>query len=1031
MGNAVIIGSKSSGEKARTPVESPDSLQSIAYAKILDLVSEGEIYGLVNGEASIYLNETPILNENGTRNFSGTTYDVRNGTQDQSYIQGFPASENEVGVGVELKFVQPYTRAINNNSLSAVRIRLAVNQLVETKSNGDRVGSSVSYAIDLSTAGGAYQTVIQNAFTGKTTSTYERSHRIDLPPSNSGWTIRVRRLTGDSTSDYLQNGTSVVSVTEIIDAKNRYPNSAIVATTFDASQFNAIPTRSFHLRGRLIRVPSNYDAIGRSYSGIWDGTFKTAYSNNPAWVFYDLLLHQRYGLGHILTGAQVDRYSLYRIGQYCDELVSDGKGGMEPRFTANLYLQSRADALKVLQDMAAIFRGMSYWGAGSVIATADTPSDPVYTFTNANVIDGKFTYAGTSRKSRLSVALVSWNDPADFYRSKVEYVEDREALARYGYQQTEVNALGCTSQGQANRLGRWALLTNKLETETVSFSVGLDAAGDFVRPGAVVNVADNDRAGRRIGGRLKDASLDAAVLDGDLQVFPGDRITVVGRSGKPMVRIIKDIGYAFTVDQTDISIDSTMWTVDKTADFETVKRVVFDEPLEEIPALGGVWVLESSTLKAQLFRILSIAERSGEDELGFDIVATKHVPDKFDNIDSGTRIDTRPITVIPPSVQDAPDNITITSDYLVDQGNAVNSMTISWDAAPNALYYEVQWRRDSQSLVSAGRTGTTSMTINGIYAGVYVARVRAVNALDITSIWGESEPTQLNGKTTPPPVVSFLKAESKIFGIRLTWGIPEGFETADLQKTEIWYGTTNSLDAAQKFGDYAYPQTDLDIIGLQAGTSFFFWARLVDRSGNMGSFFGPINGQASSDATAILDYLNGEITESQLGETLLEKVNSGGGADIKIEQIKSDLAAMYTIKTQLTANGQTYLSGIGVGVENNGGIITSQVLVAASRFAVIDPNSGTVNTPFVIQNGAAYINNAFIGDGTITNAKIGDTIQSTAIANNGQPVWKLSKSGTFQINSVGSGGNTVITPDAYKVYDSNGVLRVQLGNLSA
>lgn len=1031
MGNAVIIGSKSSGEKTSTPVESPDSLQSIAYAKILDLVSEGEIYGLVNGEASIYLNETPILNENGTRNFSGTTYDVRNGTQDQSYTQGFPASENETAVGVELKFTQPYTRAINNNSLSAVRIRLAVNQLVETKSNGDRVGSSVSYAIDLSTAGGAYQTVIQNAFTGKTTSTYERSHRIDLPPSNSGWTIRVRRLTGDSTSDYLQNGTSVVSVTEIIDAKNRYPNSAIVATTFDASQFSAIPTRSFHLRGRLIRVPSNYDPIGRGYSGIWDGTFKTAYSNNPAWVFYDLLLHQRYGLGHILTGAQVDRYSLYRIGQYCDELVSDGKGGMEPRFTANLYLQSRADALKVLQDMAAIFRGMSYWGAGSVIATADMPADPAYTFTNANVIDGKFTYAGTSRKSRLSVALVSWNDPTDFYRSKVEYVEDREALARYGYQQTEVNALGCTSQGQANRLGRWTLLTNKLETETVSFSVGLDAAGEFIRPGAVVNVADNDRAGRRIGGRLRDANLEAAVLDGDLQVFPGDQITVVGSSGTPMVRIIKDIGYPFTVDQTDITVDSTMWTVDKTADFETVKRVVFDKPLGELPALGGVWVLESNTLKAQLFRILSVAERSGDDALGFDIVATKHIPDKFNNIDSGTRIDTRPITIIPPSVQQAPDNITINSDYMVDQGSAVNSMTISWDAAPNALYYEVQWRRDSLALVSAGRTGTTSMTINGIYAGVYVARVRAVNALDITSIWGESDPIQINGKTTPPPVVSFLKAESKVFGIRLTWGIPEGIETADLQRTEIWHSPVADISQATKFGDYAYPQTDLDIIGLQSGYSAFFWARLVDRTGNIGAFYGPINGQSSSDATAILEYLNGQITESQLGQELLEKVESGGGADIKIEQIKSELAALYTIKTQLDVNGRTYLAGIGVGVENNDGIVESQVLVAASRFAVIDPNTGTVNTPFVIQNGTAYINTAFIDDGTITNAKIGDTIASTAVGTNGRPLWVLSKSNGFELNSAGAGGRTQQTADFIKIYDASGVLRVQLGNLLA
>lgn len=1012
----------------KSPVESPDSLQSIAYAKILDLVSEGEIAGLVNGAASIYLDETPIMNEDGSYNFSGTNIEVRNGTQDQDYIQGYPSTENEVSVGVALTFLRPYSRAITNKDLSAVRVRLSVGTFQETKTNGDIVGTSVQYVIELSTDGGAFAVVVSNAFTGKTSSGYERSHRIDLPAATSGWTIRVRRLTGDSTSQYLQNSTSVVSITEVIDAKTRYPNSAIIGSQFDASQFNSIPSRSFHLRGRLIRVPSNYDPVSRTYSGIWNGTFKTAYSNNPAWVFYDLVLHPRYGLGHILSAAQVDRYSLYRIGQYCDEMVSDGQGGMEPRFTCNLYLQTRADALKVLQDIAAIFRGMTYWGAGSVISTADMPSDPVYTFTNGNVIDGKFTYSGTSRKSRLSVALVSWNDPTDFYRSKVEYVEDRESLARYGYNQTEINAIGCTSQGQAQRLGRWTLLTNKVETETVTFSVGLDGAGDFIRPGNVVYVADNDRAGRRIGGRIKDANLNAVVLDGDLEARPGDTITVIGASGKPMSRVLSNVGYPFTVDRTDISVDSTLWTADKTSDFETIKRVEFSTPLDELPAKGGIWVLESATLRAQKFRILTISER---DDLGYDITATMHVSGKYANIDSGTRIETAPITVIPPSVQQPPTNVVVTDNYLVNQGAAVNTMTISWDAAPDALYYEVQWRRDSLDLVSAGRVGTTSMTISGVYAGLYVARVRAVNALGITSQWASSEVTTLQGKTTPPPVVSFLKAESKVFGIRLTWGIPEGIETADLQRTEIWHSPVADISQATKFGDYAYPQTDLDIIGLKSGYSAFFWARLVDRTGNMGDFYGPVNGQSSSDATAILEYLNGQITESQLGQALLEKVESGGGADIKIEQIKSELAALYTIKTQLDVNGRTYLAGIGVGVENNDGIVESQVLVAASRFAVIDPNSGVVNTPFVIQNGVAYMNSAFIGDGTITTAKIAGQIESTAIASNGQPMWLLNKNGTFLLNSAAGGGRTQMTPDAYKVYDANGVLRVQLGNLLA
>ncbi|MDS9879469.1 phage tail protein, partial [Pseudomonas protegens] len=482
MNNQIITGSKGGESKPRPSVEAPDSLQSTAYARILDLVSEGEIQGLVAGERSVYLDETPLANADGTRNFSGVTLDARTGSQDQLHIPGFPAVESEIAVGVELKYGQPWVRAVQNLQLSAVRVRLSTPRLAQTNtSNGDTNGYTVQYKIEVSTDGGPYVQVLASAFSGKTSTKYERSHRVDLPPASSNWQIRVTRLTPNSTSGAIADKTSIDAITEVIDAKLRYPGSAVVGLQFDASQFQSIPTRSFDLRGRIIRVPSNYDPESRLYSGVWDGSFKTAWTDNPAWIFYDLLLHFRYGLGHLLNEAQVDRWELYRIGQYCDQLVPDGRGSQEPRFTCNLFLQTRSNALDVLQDLATTFRGMSYWAAGSVMAIADIPEDPVYTYSNANVIDGKFGYFGSAKKTRYTVALVSWNDPADFYRQKVEYVDDQAGITRYGIQQTEITATGCTSQGQAQRIGKWALLTNRLETESVGFSVGLD--GTLARPG--------------------------------------------------------------------------------------------------------------------------------------------------------------------------------------------------------------------------------------------------------------------------------------------------------------------------------------------------------------------------------------------------------------------------------------------------------------------------------------------------------------------------------------------------------------------
>ncbi|MGZ0785852.1 host specificity protein J [Pseudomonas saponiphila] len=1030
MTDLTLAGSKGGGSKPRPSVEAPDSLQSTAYARILDLVSEGEIVGLKNGKRSVFLNETPLANADGSLNFSGVTLETRNGSQDQTYIPGFPAVENESSVAVELRSDQPWSKAITNLQLSAVRIRLAVSRLAQTNtSNGDTNGYTVRYAIDLSTDGGVFVEVLQAAFSGKTSSKYERSHRVDLPAATAGWTVRVRRLTPNSTSGAIADTTSVESITDVIDAKLRYPGSAIIGLQFDASQFQSIPTRSFELQGRIIRVPSNYDPLTRVYSGVWDGTFKSAWTDNPAWIYYDLLLHQRYGLGHLLNAAQVDKWELYRIGQYCDQPVSDGKGGTEPRFTCNLYLSVRADALKVLQDLATTFRGMAYWGAGSVMAVADMPEDPVYTYSNANVVDGKFVYGGSAKKTRYSVALVSWNDPADFYRQKVQYVDDPEGIARYGVQQTEITATGCTSQAQAQRIGKWALLTNRLETESVSFSVGLD--GTLARPGQIIRVADNDRAGRRIGGRLRSATLDTLVLDADVKAYPGDTVTLIMPTGKAISRVIKSVGYPLTWDSTGITWDNGDITLDTTSLPTEIQRVVLEKKLDELPPDQSMWAIDSRTLAAQQFRVLSVAEDFSDDAIKYSISAVKHVPSKFDAIDNGARIERPPVTVIPPSVQQPPSNVRVSNDHFVDQGSAVSVMTIEWDRPESAIAYEVYWRKNDGEWVFAGRTGATSIEVSGIYAGRYVAKVRAINSLDIGSVFATSTETVLNGKTTPPPVVASFTAESIVFGIKLKWGIPAGVATADLQRTEIWYSQTNDVGTAIKFGDYAYPQTDLTIMGLAAGVRFFFWARLVDRIGNVGAFYGPVTGQSSSDAGLILDYLNDQITETQLSQHLLEKIDSGGGAQIEVEAVKKELAAMYSIKTQLTVDNKPYLAGIGIGVENDKGTITSQVLIAASRFAIVDPNVAEIHYPFVVQNNSVYLNTAFIQNGTITNAKIGSFIQSDDYEA-GKTGWRLSKSGGIEFNgSVPGGGRMVITNRSIKVLDSAGVVRVQVGDLTA
>ncbi|OTL05436.1 phage tail protein, partial [Acinetobacter baumannii] len=499
---AIVKGAKKGNQQARQPVVAPDSAQSKTYIKILYGISEGPIEGLANGLQSVFLEETPLEGPTGTLNFDNVKTDFRNGTNDQEYIEGFPAVENETAIDVELKSGTPWVKAFNNLDLDAVRVRFKWGPLrTQDATNGDVSGLTIEYAIDLQTDGNSWGEVLRAKISDKTSANYERAHRIDLPKADSGWLLRVRRITPNSSSEYISDKMYVSAVTEVIDAKLRYPNTALLGLQYDAETFGNVAKVAMDTKGRIIKVPTNYNPVTRQYIGIWDGTFKEAYTNNPAWIYYDICTVDRYALGDRLTPLMIDKWSLYRLAQYCDQMVPDGLGGQEPRFTCNVYLQSAEGAFEILTKLAGVFRAISFWDGNSIICDADMPQDTYFTYTRANVIDGVFEYSGTRARDRHNVVKVAWDNPANHYKTEYEFVRDEKAIAEAGQVRIlELDAWGCTSRGQAQRAGQWALKTEQKETRSVSFKVGLD--GHIPLPGKVIEVADPLFAGRANGGRV-------------------------------------------------------------------------------------------------------------------------------------------------------------------------------------------------------------------------------------------------------------------------------------------------------------------------------------------------------------------------------------------------------------------------------------------------------------------------------------------------------------------------------------------------
>ncbi|WP_426234711.1 host specificity protein J [Pseudomonas sp. TWP3-2] len=849
-----IHGEKGGSSKPKSPTEASDSLRSTNLAKLLIAVGEGE-FDSVPTDYDIYLDNTPIRDASGNYNFPNVRWDWRSGSVDQTYIPGIPSVENETSLNVELRSDAPWVRSITNTQLSAVRIRLAWPALQRQDDEGNVGGYRVEYAIDVATDGGAYQQVLVDAADGKTTTRYERSRRIDLPDATTGWQIRVRRLTPNQNSNKIADTMLIAGYTEVIDAKLRYPNTALLYIEFDAEQFTNIPAVTVKCKARRWMVPSNYDPIQRTYTGTWDGSMKSAWTNNPAWITYGVCTEDRFGLGKRIKPFMVDKWELYRIAQYCDQLVPNGLGGIEPRFLCDMNLQGKADAWSLLRDIAGIYRGMTYWAQGQLVMQADMPraQDFDYVFTRANVIDGKFSYGSASAKTRYTRALVSYDNPANNYDTDVIPFADLALQRRYGDRPTELSAIGCTRASEAQRRGKWAILSNN-QDRTVSFKTGME--GVIPLPGHIIPVADSLLAGREVGGRISSASGRVVTLDRDTQAKAGDRLIINLPGGRAEGRTVQSVN---------------------------ARAVTVTTNYSEPPIAQLQWALDADDLAIPLYRVLRTRRTTEGD---FEISALQYEPSKFAYIDTGARLEERSISVIPITVVPAPASVSLSSTSSIVQGLAVATMTISWPAVPGAVGYDVEWRKDSGNWIKLQRTGMTNVDVVGIYAGAYVARVRAVSAFDITSPWRNSILTNLKGKQGLPPALSYLTATPLIFGIYLKWGFPPGAE--DSQRTEIWYGPTTSLEAATKLTDLAYPQSDFSLLGLRAGVTFYFWGRIVDKIGNIGPWY-PIGmgvqGQSSSDAAAILEMIAGQIGETELGQDLLDEIQKIPGLQAQIDAL--------------------------------------------------------------------------------------------------------------------------------------------------
>lgn len=892
-----IAGAFGGSKSPSVPREDPDNLQSSAYVNIIDLIGEGQIGGLVDNvdgdsltekEKSIFFDGTRLRHTNGELNFANVSWAERVGLQRQDYIEGFGEGvETPFYKNVQLKSGIPSAFTVSNPNADRVRIILAVNSLLSTdRTSGDTYGTSVEFQIKLSVNNGPYEILANKKITGKTTSRYQRSFSFDLPKKKAdgtpitAWSFQITRTTPDSNSSYLQNTTFFESYSEVELTKFSYPNVALVATRFSSETFSSIPKREYLVDGLLIKVPSNRNKDG-SYTGPWDGTFKLESSSNPAWILYDLLLSKRYGLGEYITPEMIDESRLYVIGQYCDQLVDDGFGNKEPRYTINCVINTRVEAYDLIVDICSAFNGMAYWAGHMVGFTIDAPGTPQMLFNNTNIV-GDFSYQGTSNKDRHSVAVVTWNDPNDDYKQVPEVVEDPELIERHGIRKTEVMAFGCTSRGQAARYGRWLLFSEHQQSETITFNVGIDAA--LLLPGDLIYVQDRDRAGKRFGGRLLDCTAKQAVLDDLVDFGEFTDLTLVIR--------LEDGSLA----EREIA-SHTKKTVTVSGHTKEVTVVEWAEALTVMPVKYALWIIKAAELQPVIARVVNVAQ--GEEKGTYNITAVPHNPNKYQSIENDLMLDVPPTSILNSRNQEPPASVEIKSEIITTQNVAKTRLVISWKEAKNAARYEVEWKRNDGNWVKLPQTTSLSIEVEDVYAGAYTARVVAYNLFGARSYPKYSTSTDVKGKVGKPTNVLSLTTTPLLFGMKLDWVYPAG--NSDLSHVVIEVSDRADGSNPRLLGNVLYPTNTLTIQGLQGGLDQWYRTKTVDKSGNESDWSTFVKGTTGNDPDLVLDLISGQIKESDLAQELQGKIENSANVAEAAQTAATD-AQTAAVNAQTSAN---------------------------------------------------------------------------------------------------------------------------------
>ncbi|EDL3398723.1 host specificity protein J [Salmonella enterica subsp. enterica serovar Typhimurium] len=925
------------GGSSKTPHEAPDDLKSSQVLTVVDAICEGPIEGPVDGLKSVRINKTPVLDSDGNAMVHGVTVVYRAGEDEQTAMEGFEDSGAETLLGVEVKKSEPVTRTITAKTLDRLRFTFGVQSLVSTSTKGDRNPTSVQMLIQFR-RDGLWRTERDITITGKTTTQFLASVVIDdLPPRP--FEIRMLRITDDSTTDLLQNKTVWSGYTEIIDVKQRYPNTAVIGVKVDAEQFGSQQvTRNYLLRGRILPVPSNYDPVKRTYMGIWDGTFKPAWTDNPAWCVLDMLTHPRYGMGSRIGVADVDKWALYAIAQYCDQSVPDGFGGTEPRITCNAYLTDQRKAWDVLGDFCSLMRCMPVWNGSKLTFVQDRPADKAWTYTQSNVVmpaDGApFVYSFSALKERHNAAEVRYTDPNNGWETSTELVENDVAIRRYGRNVLKMDAFACTSRGQAHRAGLWAITTELLETQTVDFSVGAEGLRHV--PGDIIEVCDSDYAGVTIGGRVLsvDSLSRTLTLDREVEIPAGGNVVLnlVGSDGQPVTVAV---------------------TAHPAPDRVTVSQ------LPDGVAAYSVWGLKLPDLRQRLFRCVAIREN---DDGTYAITAVQHVPEKESIVDNGAKFDPLPgtsITNTPPAVQH------LTTEILAEEGQY--QARARWDTprvvkgVNFSLRLTVKAEDDSDRLASSLTLTETEHTFRNLTPGRYTLTVRAVN-----SQGQQGDPASTQFSIAAPEAPSFIELTPGYFQITAT---PRQAVHDPTVQYEFWFSDAQITDIRQVEAGARYLGTALYWIaassGIKPGKDYYFYIRAVNQVGK--SAFVEAKGQASNDAAGYLDFFKGQITESHLGKELLEKVDLTEDNASRLDEFSKEWQdangkwnAMWGVKIEQTEDGRHYVAGLGLSMEDTPDGKASQFLVAADRIAFINPQNGNQTPGFVMQGDQITMNEVFL-----------------------------------------------------------------------